>query len=457
MSGGLKLKEFCRNWYSFWRLNIVIIFLLELVQNRLGSDTIARSNLATSEKCICHGIPNCRLVQMEHSQCQETLKNILKEKESLHEVLRDSKCRVEQAEKEASQLTEKLDSQAALWKIEKESLRQDILLEQTKVREKDRDYEKMLRAKTRIEAYIQELPSVDEFVGLKNDLKEKTESCKRLSTQIANLNIKLNKQSECSEICNRHGTEENKKLQDLKLQIEQLQAENIAHEKRASKSNTSGTVNIEGVLFEKDKLAKENENLKKYVIAITKKHSRDMENKSTTLQNMSEKIVEGEGKVAELKDSLTSEQSSNKHLREQITTNIARQIDLKKKIELLNEELVSSKNKNDTSKDLEILHVKANVELVKCVNEMKQLMHVSKQLAKREEPDVSMLIGFSSSAIASEGASTFKTTLPPLHNNFNSGNFIIIALKYGPVIIGNHSSNCTGNYPYIFYWYFQRS
>ena len=371
---------------------------------------------------------------MEHSQCQETLKIILKEKESLHEVLRDSKCRVEHAEKETSQFREKLESQAALWKIEKESLRQDILLEQTKVREKDRDYEKMLRAKTRIEAYMQELPSVDEFVGLKNDLKEKTESCKRLSTQVANLNIKLNKQSECSEICNRHGTEESKNLQDLKLKIEQLQAENIAHEKRASKSNTSGTVNIEGILFEKDKLAKENENLKKYVIAITKKHSRDMENKSTTLQNMSEKIVEGEGKVAELKDSLTSEQSSNKHLREQITTNIARQIDLKKKIELLNEELVSSKNKNDTSKDLEILHVKANVELVKCVNEMKQLMHVSKQLAKREEPDISMLIGYSSSAIASEGASTFKPTLPHLHDNFNSGKFIITTIKYGAVI-----------------------
>ena len=361
---------------------------------------------------------------MEHSQCQETLKNILKEKESLHEALRDSNCRVEQAQKETSQLGEKLESQAALWKIETESLRQDILLEQTKVREKDRDYEKMLRAKTRIEAYMQELPSVDEFVGIKNDLKEKTECCKRLSTQIANLNTKLNKQSECSEICNRHRTEENKKLQDLKLKIEQLQAENIAHEERASKSSTSGTVNIEGLLFEKDKLAKENENIKKYVIAITKKHSRDMENKSTTLQNMSEKIVEGEAKVAELKDSLTSEQSSNKHLREQITTNIARQIDLKKKIELLNEELVSSKNRNDTSKDLEILHVKANVELVKCVNEMKQLMHVSKQLAKREEPDVSMLIGYSSSAIASEGASTFKPTLPPLTDNFDSGKLL---------------------------------
>ena len=412
----------------------MIIFLLELVQVRLGSDTITRSNLATSEKCICHGIPNCRLVQVEHSQCQETLENILKEKESLHEVLRDSKCRVEKAEKETSRLREKLEGQTAMWKIEMESLRQDIHLEQTKVREKDRDYEKMLRAKTRIEAYMQELPSVDEFVRIKNELKEKTESCKRLTTQIANLNITLNKHLECSETRNRQGAEENKKLEELKLEIEQLQAENIAHEKRASKSSTSGTVNIEGVLFEKDKLAKENENLKKYVIAITKKHSRDMENKSTTLQNMSEKIVEGEGKVAELTNSLTSEQSSNKHLRDQITTNIARQIDLKKKIELLNEELVSSVNKNDTSKDLEILHVKANVELVKCVNEMKQLMHVSKQLAKREEPDVSMLIGFSSSAIASEGASTFKSTLPPLHNNFNSGNFIIIPLKYGAVI-----------------------
>ena len=115
------------------------------------------------------------------------------------------------------------------------------------------------------------------------------------------------------------------------------------------------------------------------------------------MQKLSEKAAEDEHYIDDLKESVACEKDTNKHLREQLTENIVRQNVLKKRIEILEEELLSSKHKNEISQDLENLQVKANSEFLKCADEMKQLMQVSKQLVNGEEPNVSMLIGVHSS------------------------------------------------------------
>ena len=127
--------------------------------------------------------------------------------------------------------------------------------------------------------------------------------------------------------------------------------------------------------------------------------------------------------LLELKEALESQKDSNRHLREQVTDNIGRQDALKKRIEDLEIKLHSSENKNEISQDLQFLQIKTNSELSKCVNEMKQLMHVSKQLVNGEDPNVSMLIGVHSSTPVLH--STCSSSSPSLshENTRHSGKY----------------------------------
>merc|ERR550525_759443 len=87
------------------------------------------------------------------------------------------------------------------------------------------------------------------------------------------------------------------------------------------------------------------------------------------------------------------------NLRRQLTTNIGRQSAARKRIESLGEELLSAKHACEISEDVQLLQTKTHLEMVKCVDEMKQLMCVSKQMVNGEDLDVSMLLGIHSSGI----------------------------------------------------------
>ena len=188
-----------------------------------------------------------------------------------------------------------------------------------------------------------------------------------------------------------------KEIEDLKLRIEELEAENIAHQKRLQRSSTSNDVNIEGLLHDRDKLKKENDTIKHYILATTKKNSKEMDLKNNKIKELSEKSRVNDNMIDELKEELECQKDTNRHLREQVTDHISRQELLKKRIEELEIKLNSSENKNEISQDLQFLQTKTNSELLKCVNEMNQLMHVSKQMVNGEDPNVSMLLGVQSS------------------------------------------------------------
>lgn len=240
---------------------------------------------------------------------------------------------------------------------------------------------------------MKDLPSVSEFETQKNELEEKKRSCRRMQLQLDTLNEKsihwLKSLEESKEECQK--TKQN--FEEKRLKVLELEAENLSHQKRLTKSNSPGTLDIESILHQRDKLKKENANLKQFILATQKKHTKDIDEKNQSLQKLSEKTAQDQHYIDNLKESLSCQTDSTKHLREQLTENIVRQNVLKKRIEILEEELLSSKNKNEINQDLEILQFKTNSEFLKCVDEMKQLMHVSNQLVSGEEPNVSMLIG----------------------------------------------------------------
>ena len=76
------------------------------------------------------------------------------------------------------------------------------------------------------------------------------------------MNKKLNHTIQAREKAIQSDENTKKEIEDLKLKIEELEAENIAHQKRLQRSSASNDVNIEGLLHDRDKLKKENDTIK---------------------------------------------------------------------------------------------------------------------------------------------------------------------------------------------------
>lgn len=206
----------------------------------------------------------------------------------------------------------------------------------------------------------------------------------------------------------------------MKLKLEDLESLNIAHQKRLSKAKVSDSVDIEVLLHERDQFANKNANMTNYILATHKKSSKDIEEKNEALQDLSRTVARYETHIIKLEEAVSCEKDTSRHLREQLTDNIGRQNLAKKRIEILQGELLSAKNASEISNDLQMLQTKTNSELVKCVDEMEQLMCVSKQLVKGEEPNIFKLIGVHSSAMRAHGASHSRSLFPWSENVANN-------------------------------------
>ena len=374
-------------------------FLLELLHNRLSDDVNSRSKSSVSQPGISHGAHNSNNMMTLHSECHEKIEKLVNENFALQEVVNDSQRRFQDLDNEKQQLKVKIQNETTVWNASLASLQQNLDEAEARVRELKRDNDKHIRTKSTLETYLQQCPSIDEFERIKSELREKSDSCRRLHLRIDTLNQKLAQNVESHEQTRKEGQKTNLELEKYRLRVEQLESDNIAHEKRLSKSNTPGSVEeIEVLLHERDRLAKENDNLKNFVLVTHKKTSLSFAQKSKDCQKLSEKITQNETIMAELKESLVCEKDTSKHIREQLTDSIGRLSIAKNRIEILEEEIYSSNNKNEVSQDLQMLQTKTNAELITCVDEMKQLMYVSKQLVNGEDPNISMLIGVQTSA-----------------------------------------------------------
>ena len=235
------------------------------MQDRLSNESQPQSNV--TQLCDCHGLRNCSSLISVHSECQERIETLQKERAELRTIVQNTKGTFEQLEEENRKLKLQLNNE------QKESADQIVLVKQnlkhseTNIRELQRENERLINGKETLESYLKQLPSIDELEIAKAEAKEKSESCRRMQEQIENLNKKLLQTCKTREKEIHSQKRSEKDIEKLKFKVEELEAENIAHQKRLQRSSTSNNVDTEVLLHEREKFMKENDTLKNYILS----------------------------------------------------------------------------------------------------------------------------------------------------------------------------------------------
>ena len=169
---------------------------------------------------------------------------------------------------------------------------------------------------------------------------------------------------------------------------------NRAHAERLSKAKSNeGGQNVEVLMEERDSLSSESKKLKKYVLFQQKRYEKRVDELNRNLQLKTDECHSTQKALDQATEAYATAQDTNKHLREQVSSKIAKMNEMRAKMEALDREVEVCRNAESINTDASKLRARINRKMRKCVRELETLAKVSKQMVEGDDPNLSMLLG----------------------------------------------------------------
>lgn len=254
-----------------------------------------------------------------------------------------------------------------------EDLKSKLLQEQLNYASLEKHCDDLNCEKTKIESYLQQLPSEEAYNRLKLELGEKNDKYisleqkfKLSQEQTENLTLKCSAQA--------------KEINQLKLKLEESDnqlkdASRRANYDRNSSSSAKDTSNpLEEDVFK----------LKKYVVLLKRRHEKEIESFQAEVSGLKEDLV----RIQEQKSEF---EGTNRLLRDQVEGSYGKMATMREQIASLQN--ILERQRRSDSKSTHKLRQETIKETTEACNELETLSVAWKQIQEGRDPDIACLLG----------------------------------------------------------------
>ena len=253
----------------------------------------------------------------------------------------------------------------------------------------ERNLTRLRKAKSGLEAYLETLPSKEEFKGLKERLREKEDEVSDLKVKVSVSRVEKDASEDKAERNRRRAERAEAESEEMAEKIAALEERIDGNRRRKLEAETT---ELEDVLAERDELRAENIKLKRFASIAEKKHNKRMSHISAEFDSVRRSLKQSAAELEAETEKLTREISTNKFLREDLTESKAECGSLNRRIEALNKRLAEITPSAETEKSL----ARLSREMTLCLGDLSSLSSAASQLSRGEDPNISALLGIQS-------------------------------------------------------------